>query len=162
MITDAQLLFSEAAQYDVATATPETVTNFYDTGPLAAGNDGVDLGTGEELALYIRVTTTFAAPSTDGTIQIKLQSTATLPTPPTVFNTPTTHWDSGLIAEATLVAGYEIKQPLPMGQAWLRYVGFLVTAATQNFSAGALTIAIVPAGAISVQKQYASGLNFST
>ena len=169
-LTDFHLLFADAQQFDVATATPETAPNTVDlaamgtTGVVVAGaGQSRDWGPGEHLFGHILVTTAFAAPSTDGTIQIKFQSTATEPAGGgAAFSTPTTHWDSGLITEATLVKGHHITFNIPqavIGSPYLRWIGFLVTAATQNFSAGNLTIWIDRNGGGNTS--YASGHNWA-
>lgn len=52
------------------------------------------------------------------------------------LSTPTVHYDTGYIAEATLVAGYEIfKWRVPDTLA-LRYLGILTTATGEDLTAG--------------------------
>jgi hypothetical protein len=139
MITDNDLLFATAAQFDVQAATPEGGTNVYDTAPLG-GNAGRDLGTGEILVGVIIVTTSFA---TGTSLRIDLVSGAAAPATGTPILTPNVHWTSGAILTATLVAGYMLQFNLPPGNvpAWLRYVGFNFTA-VGNYSAGNLTLLI--------------------
>jgi hypothetical protein len=50
---------------------------------------------------------------------------------------PTTHWTSGPIAKATLVAGYRFAVALPMEERYERYLGMTATPDTNNITAGA-------------------------
>lgn len=93
-----------------------------------------DIGNGEPLYLVIQVDT--AVVGTTSTVQWQLasDSTANLATSKTV------HVDSGAIAEATLVAGYTLIYPLPIGATYERYLGIWQTVAVNNLSAGKVNI----------------------
>jgi hypothetical protein len=93
-----------------------------------------DIGNGEPLYLVIQVDT--AVVGTTSTVQLQLasDSTANLATSKTV------HIDTGAIAEATLVAGYTLIYPLPVGATYERYLGIWETVGTNNLSAGKLNI----------------------
>jgi hypothetical protein len=77
-----------------------------------------------------------AVVGTTSTVQLQLcsDSTANLATSKTV------HIDTGAIAEATLVAGYTLIYPLPVGATYERYLGIWETVGTNNLSAGKLNI----------------------
>lgn len=158
MIGDNNLTFARAAQFDVATATPEGATHTYDTGPLAT-NGKVDLGTGTTLYGYIAVTTTFAAASTDGTIKIDLVSADAAPATGTPLLTPTIHWTRTFTEAELATVGTVYTFTVPAGQTWKRYVGFNLTAATQNFSAGALTLMLTDN--LEVMAASPNGMKFS-
>lgn len=155
MISDAELLFSDG---QALTATAISA-NVYDSGPLSEGNLFGDLGTGTRLMGYIAVTTTFAA-GTSVAFSFESDVVAALSTDPTV------HWTSSAIAVADLVAGYRIPFVLPppgkdalgdFGENYQRFSGFRYTVVGTP-TAGAVRAVVVPA--VSVDRDYASGLNF--
>jgi hypothetical protein len=155
MISDAETLFAEEAQFDVAAATPELSTNVYDTrgGKTSPDNTSTLWGATNEMFGYIRVTTSFVAASTDGNLTITFESSAAA-----AMTTPTVHHTMAATLEAVLVAGYEYVFRIPPRDTYLRYLGFRMTAADQDFSAGALTLALTPH--LDIRKDYASGLTF--
>lgn len=135
MIRDQELMFSDA---QVLTATALS-TNTVDLGPLSGGNLTRDIAGGDEpLWLHINVPLVLDSAGDAATLVITLESddVAALNTSPTV------HWSSGEIAEATLATGYEIKAPVPSGQ-YQRHLGFRYTVGTENFTTGTISATIV-------------------
>lgn len=159
MITDAELVFCNAQELDVATATPEISENVLDTSPLWPGNDGLDLGGGQPLHGRGLVTTAFDSAADGASLEIQLVSSAAA-----ALTSPVLHWTSGPIAEADLALGAQFQFEISPGGGivpgtdWLRYVGFRFVASGEDITAGALTLVITPAAGR--LKQYASGLNF--
>jgi hypothetical protein len=105
----------------------------------ALGNSPVfDLGRGGDVNILAQVVTTFTT-GAGGTLQVQLinADSADLLTNPTVL------WDSGVIAVATLVAGYRFRvMEMPYGVVQ-RYIGFKFMIATGAMTAGNVTAAIV-------------------
>lgn len=93
-------------------------------------NTLIDLGTGEPVYLVIQVATAFVGGTTD--LALRSDSVAALTA------SPTTHWTSGAIAAATLVAGYTIVVALPMQMTYERFLGIWETVAGANVTAGAI------------------------
>ena len=89
-----------------------------------------DMGNGQPLYLVIQIDT--AVSGTSSTIQFRLRSASIHAT------TSTGHIDTGAIAEATLVAGYQLVIPLPLeGAVYERYIGVQAIIAVATTSAGA-------------------------
>lgn len=101
-----------------------------------------DIGNSEELYLMVQVTTT-AASSGSTTVAFSLQCDDN-----TSFSSAKTVIDSGAIAKATLVAGYQMFIPIPPG-CDEQYVRLYYTVGTANMTAGAFTAAIVQAPQLS-------------
>lgn len=154
MIRDQENIFEDGA---ALTAT-RISTNVIDLGPLTsddATNTFRGIGDGKEpVWLYFRVHTTLASAGTSATLTITLESddVAGLSTSPTV------HWSSGSIAEATLVAGYEIKVRIPPGE-YQRYLGLRFTVGTENFTSGKIDASL--ARDVEIRRAYARGFNES-
>lgn len=89
-----------------------------------------DIGAGEQLYFVIQVDTAITGTTSTVQWQLASDSTANLATSKTV------HADTGAIAEATLVAGYQIAIPLPLAATYERYLGIWQTVGTNNLSAG--------------------------
>lgn len=164
MITDAQLMFSEAQALNIAVGTALS-TKEYDIGPLDAGNVGItSIGEGQPLYFYWRCDTTFGSVGA-ATLQIELLSDAVS------FGhdgNSTVHYDSGLLDASTggtpLAAGAFAFIPLPPRSIdglsdYERYLAVRYSVATEATDAGAITAGIT--ADTSLLKQYASGLNFA-
>ncbi len=110
-------------------------TNVIDLGPLGGfptANTFRDIGASDDaLWLYVLVMTALASAGHAATLTVTLESDDNTSLP-----SATTHWTSGAIAEASLVAGYEVvKAPIPPGQ-YQRYLGVRYTVGTENFTSG--------------------------
>lgn len=103
-----------------------------------------DIGNGQPVYLVIQVDV--AVSGSSSTIEWRLRSDNTATTHAT---TSTGHYSSGAIAEATLVAGYQIVIALPVeGQVYERYLGLQAIVGTATTSAGTYSafLTIDPAG----------------
>lgn len=89
-----------------------------------------DIGNGQPVYLVLQVSTAFVGATSTSQFQLLSDSTANLAT------SATTHWDSGAIPVATLVAGYTLVIPLPIEATYERYLGLWHTVATANVTAG--------------------------
>lgn len=126
MYIDKQATFSSEQAVTAAAAS----TDYYDQG--AAG----DLGVSDGLHLCITVTET-AASAGATTVQFKLQCDDN-----TSFSSAKTVSMSDAIAKATLVAGYQLFMPIPVGLDE-RYLRVYYDVAVANLSAGKFTAQIV-------------------
>lgn len=93
-----------------------------------------DIGAGKTLYLHILVTTALDSAGEAATLTATLESDSTA----NLATSATTHWTSGLIAEAVVgVAGYWIAKgvPIPAGD-YERYLGVRFTVGTENFTSG--------------------------
>lgn len=139
MLIDKQEQFSDE-QALTATAISTKVINLLATaGSIGAGSTGgpsanstINIGAGTPLYLYILVTTVLDSSGEAATLTASLESSAD-----TSNGTPTVHWTSGLIAEATLAAGYWIAKgiPVPPGD-YKKYLCVNYTVGTENFTSG--------------------------
>lgn len=114
--------------------------------------DGRDIGLGEELTVLFTVDTTFDSAGDTATLNVQIISDdqADLAGSPTVLA------ETGAIAEATLVAGYQFEVKVPSGiPSGDRYLGVNYDNETEAFTAGAISAAIIHTKQDS--KQYASG-----
>lgn len=137
MILDQELTFSDA---QALTATALS-TNVIDLGPLSglpSANTVRDLGAGDPMWLYIQVHTVLDSSGEGATLTITLESDSVS----TIDSSATTHWTSGSIAEATLVAGYEIKLKLPPG-AYEQYLALRYTVGVESFTSGKISAHLV-------------------
>lgn len=91
-----------------------------------------DLGAGEPIYLVIQVATTFVGATSTTTFDLRSDSVAALTT------SPTTHYTTGAIPVATLVAGYTKVIALPAEVTYERYLGLWETNATAAVTAGAI------------------------
>ena len=95
-------------------------------------------GEGEPKDILIRITTAVDSAGDAATLQVKLVSD----TEADFSDSPQTDWDSGAIAEASLVAGYTFKiDKLPKGMQ--KYAKLTYTVGTENITAGAITAGFV-------------------
>jgi hypothetical protein len=144
MLTDANLTLS-AAQAVTATAFS---TNTIDLGVSR------DIGSGEELNIYVNVdVTATAAGAATVNFQVVTSANANL-------STPTIIGQTDAIPKANLVAGKQITIPVPrsfinaLGQ---RYFGLQYTVGTGPLTAGAFSAGVVIDAADSGLKNYPSG-----
>jgi hypothetical protein len=124
MIVDAQNYFCE----DLALTATAVATNVIN---LSSTNLLKDIGDGTPVYLVFAVTTVLDSAGEAATLTITLESDDN-----TSLSSATTHWTSGSIAEATLVAGYKLTIPLPLGKTYQQYVGVRFTVGTENFTSG--------------------------
>lgn len=145
MILDQEQVFADR----LAVTSTAVATNVKDLAPFGGNptaNAFRDIGAGRPLWLYILVTETFDTAGEAGTCAFSLESDDN-----TDLSSATEHWNSGAIAEATLVAGYEIKVQVPIGE-YQRYVGIRATVASGPFTAGKYIAALV--NDVDVLRQY--------
>lgn len=140
MIFSAQQIFSDD-QAITATAISENVIDLGAPGTpyggVAALND--DVGKGTAIPVLVQVTTALSNAADDGTVTftIECDSTADLATAPVVL------YSSGAIAEADLVAGYQLPVQVLPNKCTARYLGVRYTVGgTGNLNAGAVTAGI--------------------
>jgi|AMFO01.1.fsa_nt_gi hypothetical protein len=157
-ILDQQVMFTEATQYLVTTATP-LVTPSYKVQELASGNAGIQLGTGGQCSGVVLVTTAFLAAAGAANLEFQFVSSAA-----ELLTNPNIHWRSGAIAKASLTVNYRLPLTLPPGNnpAWLPYVGFRLVADTNDFTAGAMSAWLEPGGGPAVEVDHATGNNVFT
>lgn len=130
MILDYQTLLDTAGA--VTTSAPST--NIYD---LSVARD-IGIGEDPPMRAVFTVTTTFQSTGSS-TLTFSIQGSTDNSTWDTYISTPA-------IAKATLVAGLQFSLPIPRpapGQSRPRYLRAYYTVATADFTAGALTTAIV-------------------
>ena len=167
MIIDKLLEFADAASPTAAnnftTGADEVLSNWVDLGlgallPNGSTRQTRDIGVGEQLYLVIHVETTFDSAGDAFTGNIKLQSSATAPAAQgDTISSPNTHLETGVIAQATLVAGYKRDFVLPQGVEYLRYLAVTLNTAGAVASAGAINAFIT--NDASAWKAYAEGQN---
>lgn len=107
------------AEFCDTTTITATTTNAIigDVIDLGAAPTTRNLGSGEQVYLVLTIDDAVTSESSANvTFTLLSDSTANLAT------SATTHWTSGAIAKATLVAGYKICVPLPHGN-YERYMG---------------------------------------
>lgn len=146
MILDYQTLFDTAA----ALTTSAASTNIYDMGVAK------DFGIGDDppTSIDITVTTTFQSTGSS-TLVISYQGSTDNSTWDTYMSTPA-------IAKANLAAGAKIKMPIPRpqpGQSRGRYFRLYYTVGVADFTAGALTAALVLDQQANIA--YPAGINIS-
>lgn len=131
MTTDAFLELSDNQDLSSATTGTNLSTNTIDLG--VAGRDiGNDA---QDLTVLINIDTAIAG--TSSTIDFRLVTSANAN-----LSSDTTIASSGAIAEATLVAGYQVRLKIPQYATMLRYIGIDYFVGTANLSAGAVTASI--------------------
>jgi hypothetical protein len=141
MMLDKQLLFSDA-QTLVHAAGAFNSTNVIDlwggtalpAGPL--GTPVFDPGRGSEVDVLVQIVTTYLAAAGASTVKIQLVNADAAD----LTGNPIILADSGAIAKADLVAGYRFRgfRCLAAG-CTRRYLGLIITIATNDGTAGALT-----------------------
>jgi hypothetical protein len=132
LLSDAQALTATAISTYVYDLLPSGGSiNAGDTGGPTA-NTTVNIPAGKPLYLYIWVHTVLDSAAEGATLVATVESSAD-----TSNGTPTVHWTSGTVAEATLAAGYWIAKavPLPPGD-YKRYVCINYTVAVEDFTSG--------------------------
>lgn len=109
----------------------------------AGSTDVIDLsqaraiGDGEELEFFVNVdTAATAAGAATVTFQVQTDDNS-------AFSSPTTVIQTDAIPKATLVAGHQIKIPLPDGATPERYLRLYYSVATGPLTAGAFTAGLV-------------------
>tara|TARA_R110000787_G_scaffold181892_1_gene293887 strand:+ start:2028 stop:2468 length:441 start_codon:yes stop_codon:yes gene_type:complete len=126
MIMDSLLEFADS-QSIAATASTILSTNVVNL------QEARDMGNGQPLYLVIQIDT--AVVGSSSTINFRLRSDSTAAIHAT---TSTSHIETGAIAEAVLVAGYQVVIPLPIeGNAYEQYIGVQAIIGTATTSAGA-------------------------
>lgn len=132
LLSDAQALTATAISTNVIDLLPSGGSlNAGDTGGPTA-NTTVNIGGGKPLYLYIWVHTILDSAGEGATLIATAESSAD-----TSNGTPTVHWTSGSIAEATLAAGYWIAKGvvLPNGN-YKRYLCINYTVGVESFTSG--------------------------
>ncbi|MBT7453087.1 MAG: hypothetical protein HN796_04310 [Gemmatimonadetes bacterium] len=125
MIMDSLLEFADGEDLSQTTGT-YLATNQIDL------QEARDIGNGKTLYLVIQIDV--AVEGTSSTVNFRLRSDSTAATHAT---TSTAHIETGAIAEATLVAGYQAIIPLPLeGNAYERYLGLQAIVGTATTTAG--------------------------
>lgn len=154
MIRDQENIFDDA----VALTATRISTNVIDLGPLTGG-DGTNTFRGiadgkEPIWFYFNVDTVLDSAGEAATLTITVESDDAVG----LNDSPTVHYTSGSIAEATLAAGYEVKVRLPPGQ-YKRYLGVRYTVGTENFTSGKINASL--ARDIENRRDYARGMSES-
>lgn len=127
MIIDKLLEFADAAACytNVGTAVVGDVID------LGSAPTLQNIGHGEPIYLVIQIDTTIVGATSTSEFKLVSDSTSNLTT------SPTTHYTSGALAVATVVAGYQVACiPLPADNRYERYLGVTVTSAVANTTAG--------------------------
>jgi hypothetical protein len=132
LLSDAQALTATAISTNVYDLLPSGgAINSGDTGGPTA-NTTVNIAAGKPLYLYIWVSTVLDSAGEAATLTATVESSAT-----TTNGSPTVHWTSGSVAEATLATGYWVAKGvvLPPGD-YKRYICINYTVGTENFTSG--------------------------
>jgi len=126
MIMDSLLEFADGQDISQVAATYLS-TNVVDLGSAR------DIGNGQPLYLVIQIDT--AVVGSSSTIQFRLRSDSTASIHAT---TSTGHYDSGAIAEADLIIGYQLIIPLPPegSNAYEQFLGVQAIVGTATTTAG--------------------------
>ena len=133
MYVDKQLEFSDS---QAVTATAIS-TNVADLNPAFNYNNGVDIGTGEDVHLVIQCDTAAAAAGA-ATVQVTLESSAAAG-----LTSSTIHWTSSTWQLADMTGGKTLASvKLPSGT-YLRYLGVRYTVSTGPLTAGAFSAFLV-------------------
>jgi hypothetical protein len=126
MIMDELLEFGDG--FDLT----ETTGTYLLTNQIDLQETGRDISNGQPMYLVIQIDT--AVSGTSSTVNFRLRSDSTAAIHAT---TSSAHYETGAIAEATLVAGYTIVIPLSKGVAeFERYLGVQAVIGTATISAG--------------------------
>ncbi len=150
MIMDKLSEFCDAVAASTAGTGTYALGSQYDLGVATR-----DIGQGQPLYLVISVDTAFTSGGS-ATVQFQLVSDAQ--DPPAADGTETIHIETQDFPVATLVAGYKIVHPLPMGDLdYERYVGMQTIIATAALTAGKINafLTLDPSG----WKAYPEGTN---
>ena len=136
MILDERLEFADSNTGVQASAGTVLIGDVIDLGATPQ-----DYGNGQPMYLVIQVDTAIDSAMDGATVSFTLASDAGSSI--ATDGTATEHIITDVIAEADLVAGYTICQPLPVGNAGVleyeRYLGVLATVAGETVTAGAVS-----------------------
>jgi len=128
-LMDAQALLAD--DLDISgTATETTTSNVIDLGD-------AEKGAGTPLRINARITTAVTSTGSS-TTEFKVISSAA-----EGLGTPTTHWTSGALAKATLVAGYKLAIPPLPDEGLHQYLAITATNAVAVTDTGALHASVV-------------------
>ncbi|QDP54908.1 MAG: hypothetical protein Unbinned3065contig1002_10 [Prokaryotic dsDNA virus sp.] len=127
MILDEFNEFADATALDTSGTDTDLIGDVIDLGATTP-----DLGNGQPVYLVIQVDTTVTSGGS-ATVQFHLASDAAAAI--ATDGSASYHYSSSAIAKATLVAGYEIITPVPLGT-YERYLGILTTTGTAALTAG--------------------------
>lgn len=134
MIMDKFLEFSDAQAVTV-TALSQNVVDLYPLGNSVNTNLVRDIGTGEDIHLVVSVP---VAVTGAGTLTVTLESDDN-----TAMSSSTVHYNSGVIALASLTAGAKVVDvKLPAGQ-YERYLAVRYTVTAGPFTGGAIDAFLV-------------------
>ena len=149
MILDERGEFADATAANTGAAGSYLIGDVIDNGVI-----GADLGQGDAIWLVGQVDTTFTSGGS-GTYGFSLASDAQAAI--AVDGSQTTHFSTGQIALATLVAGYQIcAVRLPLGT-YERYMGIVQTTAVAAATAGKVNFFLT--ADVSKIKHYADAVN---
>lgn len=137
MIFDSQLIFAED-QAVTATAISTNVLQMRSMGTVYGASSALtrDVGDGNPVPLLVQVTADFAT-LTSLTITLESADNAALSTNAVV------HWDSGAIAAASLVAGFQVPIRFLPKNIEKDYLGLRFTVGGSNATAGTIMAGIV-------------------
>lgn len=128
MIFDRLAEFCDGTTVPVATGTKALGTN------LDLGAAVKDIGQGQVVYLVVTVDTAFTS---GGSATVQFQLVSDGQDPPAADGTETIHIETQDFTVATLVQGYTIVHPLPMGDLdYERYIGIQAIVATAALTAG--------------------------
>jgi hypothetical protein len=137
MILDERTEFADAVSLVGTAAATAVLGDVIDLGSVPTLRD---IGRNKQLELVIGIDTTVLAAGGAANVTFKLVSDSTS----NLTTSPTTHWNSGAIAKGTLVAGYQLRVPLPVGDTYERYLGVTFTPDTNDTTAGKANAFLTP------------------
>ena len=127
MILDEFNEFADATALDTSGTDTDLIGDVIDLGATTP-----DLGNGQPVYLVIQVDTAVTSGGS-ATVQFHLASDAAAAI--ATDGSASYHYSSSAIGKATLIAGYEIITPVPLGP-YERYLGILTTTGTAALTAG--------------------------
>ena len=133
MIMDELLEFADATALDTSGTDTDLIGDVIDLG--SAPTNPVELGNGQPVYLVIQVDTAVTSGGS-ATVEFKLVSDAAAAI--ATDGSASVHYASGAIGKASLVAGYELVVPVPIGAdvPYERYLGIQATTGTAALTAG--------------------------
>jgi len=133
MIMDELLEFADATALDTSGTDTDLIGDVIDLG--SAPTNPVELGNGQPIYLVIQVDTAVTSGGS-ATVDFKLVSDAAAAI--ATDGSASVHYSSGAIAKASLVAGFELVVPVPVGVdvPYERYLGIQTTTGTAALTAG--------------------------
>ena len=148
MILDERTEFADATSIAASTGTA-LIGDIIDLGVAR------DVGQGQPVYLVIQITP--AVSGTSSTVNFRVRSDGVEAIHAT---TSTAHVETGLIAEAVLVAGFRIVLALPPeGNAYERYLGLQVITSVATTSAGAINAFLTTEPSVMPTTSYADAAN---